>query len=589
MSDINIKTLQYVKKYKKQKPSRNLALTRKYLKDNDLQAVPFDKGIGICLMKRQTYEAKLSEILSLPQFVKEKQTRKNAKHPVIKEHERICSSLLDLNKKGKIDDELYEKLKPTGSQPARLYGIAKVHKNTVPTRPFLSMPGSAYHKIGLKCTEWLSVVKECQVNSSTKSISESLKSITLEEDEVIVSFDVTSLYTNVPVNEAIMECADMLYSGKYELPPVEKETFIELLRLSTCDVLMSTHDGYYRQVDGLAMGSPPAPLIANGWLYKRDVEVRGDAKLYARYMDDIIRSIKRTEINNVLESINKLHPQLKFTIERENEGKLPFLDMLITRRDGKLISSWYSKPTDTGLIMNFHSLAPKRYKRSVVSGFVHRIHRACSTWEHFHTGLVRATQILEQNQYPPQFYEPIIEQTITKLVENQQNEDRIAAETNDDETKVVPKKMIFIQYRGKVTEDYSRALMNCNAPVTPIFTMRKLKTVLPSLKTRVDHKVRNAVVYKITCPRCASRYVGYTIQHINDRFRQHLKASQPVGKHLSRCEVLDQVTVEDMEILESCTRSVQFLQTLEAIHQELIRPEINKKEEWRSRELTIKL
>ena len=126
MSDINIKTLQYVKKYKKQKPSRNLALTRKYLKDNDLQAVPFDKGIGICLMKRQTYEAKLSEILSLPQFVKEKQTRKNAKHPVIKEHERICSSLLDLNKKGKIDDELYEKLKPTGSQPTRMYGTAKV-------------------------------------------------------------------------------------------------------------------------------------------------------------------------------------------------------------------------------------------------------------------------------------------------------------------------------------------------------------------------------------------------------------------------------------------------------------------------------
>ena len=65
---------------------------------------------------------------------------------------------------------------------------------------------------------------------------------------------------------------------------------------------MSTHEGYYRQVDGLAMGSPPAALIANGWLYKCYVEVRGDAKLYARYMDDIIRRIKRKEINNVLES-----------------------------------------------------------------------------------------------------------------------------------------------------------------------------------------------------------------------------------------------------------------------------------------------
>ena len=59
------------------------------------------------------------------------------------------------------------------SHLARLFGLVKVHKAEVPTRPVLSMPGSAYHKIALETTEWLAVVQECGINSSTKSIADS--------------------------------------------------------------------------------------------------------------------------------------------------------------------------------------------------------------------------------------------------------------------------------------------------------------------------------------------------------------------------------------------------------------------------------
>lgn len=126
------------------------------------------------------------------------------------------------------------------------------------------MPGSLYHKIAMQITKWLSVVEECATNCSTQSIADSLKDIHLDDDECLVSFDVTSLYTNVPVEEAIDLCTEYLYSGKYEIPPVSKETFKELLTMCNCNVIMLTHDGFYRQIDGLAMGSPPAPLLANG-------------------------------------------------------------------------------------------------------------------------------------------------------------------------------------------------------------------------------------------------------------------------------------------------------------------------------------
>ena len=78
--------------------------------------------------------------------------------------------------------------------------------------------------------------------------------------------------------EAIQVCADLLYDKC--CMPVDKDTFIVLAKLASCDVIMLTPDGYYRQVDGLAMGSPCAPLLANGWLSQYDSQIRDNANLY---------------------------------------------------------------------------------------------------------------------------------------------------------------------------------------------------------------------------------------------------------------------------------------------------------------------
>ena len=93
------------------------------------------------------------------------------------------------------------------------------------------------------------------------------------------------------------------------------------------------------QIDGLAMGSPPAPHFANGWLSQFDKTIKGESKLFARYMDDIIQSMKRDLIAQKLEQINKLHPALGFTIEREVDGQIAFLDMKISNVQGVLSST----------------------------------------------------------------------------------------------------------------------------------------------------------------------------------------------------------------------------------------------------------
>ena len=73
-----------------------------------------------------------------------------------------------------------------------------------------------------------------------------MKTVTLDADEVLISFDITLLYTNVPIKEAILEAAERLYSGDVKTPSVDKETFIIVAALFCSDVLRHTHDGTYK-------------------------------------------------------------------------------------------------------------------------------------------------------------------------------------------------------------------------------------------------------------------------------------------------------------------------------------------------------
>ena len=235
--------------------------------------------------------------------------------------------------------------------------------------------------------------------------------------------------------------------------------------------------------------------------------------------------------------------------------------------------------------MNFHALAPKRYKRSVVSGFVYRIHRACSSWWLFHESLEKAKRVLERNQYPPAFYEPIIKQTVDAILQTP------VAPSSEPTTSVNSEKSekirLRVEYRGKCTEDYARALHKINSPCVIVMTLRKLKSVLPSLKPSVEKMIRSSVVYELKCPRCKACYVGQTGRHTQTRFREHLQRSGPMRKHLAQCKTT--LTEKDVDILQQTSRGESFLLTLEALHIRERKPRINTKDEYRRRELTIKL
>ena len=100
----------------------------------------------------------------------------------------------------------------------------------------------------------------------------------------------TSLYANVPVKEAIQEAADRWYSGDVEAPSVDKQTFITLARISCTSIILSTHDGTYQQIDGLAMLSPQVPALSNIWLSKYEPAIKDDAKLFDKWKTYLAQS-----------------------------------------------------------------------------------------------------------------------------------------------------------------------------------------------------------------------------------------------------------------------------------------------------------
>ena len=148
----------------------------------------------------------------------------------------VFGIMLNLSLKGNVYEDLY----PTGSQPGKLYGMCKVHKPGYPLRPVISMINTAEYKLA----KWLdnfikpNIPKQYSV-SSTGEFLNGLNDSIFESTDRIVSFDVVSLYTNIPLAETIDMVVDAVYAEESKrVPPVPKGIFKKLLKIATSGIFM---------------------------------------------------------------------------------------------------------------------------------------------------------------------------------------------------------------------------------------------------------------------------------------------------------------------------------------------------------------
>ena len=136
---------------------------------------------------------------------------------------------------------------------------------------------------------------------------------------------------------------------------------------------------FYKQHDGVAMGSPLGPTLANVFLcYHEKIWLQNCPSefkpvIYRRYVDDTFLLFRsKHHIEKFRNYLNRQHKNIKFTSETENENSISFLDIKITRDNNKFMTSVYRKPTFSGVFTNFESFIPKSYKYNLLFTLLHR-------------------------------------------------------------------------------------------------------------------------------------------------------------------------------------------------------------------------
>ena len=547
-------------------------------KRSDIKICRFDKGQGIAVLNSEDYIKKLQNIINdTSKFIEVEQDQSDLKchHAVVKDGSRMAD-ILRKEVKPFIDDLTFTKINKRGGQPAKLYGVAKVHKDGIPLRPIIASYDTSTYELGKYLNKFIIPIIPTHFSVQRNSdLLNDLRNYNFTNNSVLVSFDVESLFTNVPLDETIQIAANLVYDKVDNLPPFPKHTFVKLLQLATSNLFLF-NDKLYRQKDGLAMGSPLAPTLSNlfmGVLENRYLKNRKSncVKFYKRFVDDCLLLFEdNNDVELFFNYANTWHPNMKFTKEIGYK-KIPFLDIDIDISNNILITDVYRKPTYTSLILNFKALCPIHWKTGLFHTLIHRADHICSSWEIFHNEIERLTTIFSKNGYPLSF----IQNQVRKFLNSKFSGNLSPLHTDQ----YLSTNVIKIPYIGTPSIIFKKRLkqqfkkISNNFTISCSFFTAKLGCCF-SLKDKTPISLRAGVIYKFNCevdPHFS--YIGKTIRHLGIRINEHKKRLSAIHDHRLGCSC--NCTSDNFEILGSENNDF-YLKIMEAIYIKEYNPSLNK-------------
>eukprot|EP00057_Strongylocentrotus_purpuratus_P009741 XP_011664215.1 PREDICTED: uncharacterized protein LOC100893431 [Strongylocentrotus purpuratus] len=331
-------------------------------------------------MDQDTYEDKICDLL------KDKETYSKLKRDPTPANERkINQQLLTLHRSDVLPKALYFQLRSSSAK------IILLQHCTSSRHILQPLVGQTQHHV-----------------TNSKHFIDILSKTKIQPSDTLVSFDVTSLFTNVPVDQA----CDIIKQRLISDPDLESRTKLtpdqihDLLLTCLHSNSFKWRSNFYKQLQGAAMGSPLSPIIANIFMEHLEHQALKSAdkspSLWLRYVDDtfVIWPHSTPDLHHFLDHINNQHPSIKFTMETEHDNSIPFLDVLITKTPSGFPSHQvYRKPTHTDRYLNFRSHHHPSVHQSV-SNSLRRAHQL-SDKAHLQQELKHITHALTSiNQYP---------------------------------------------------------------------------------------------------------------------------------------------------------------------------------------------
>ena len=495
-----------------------------------------DKSAIFVILDKEAYLNKIDNVLS--DQSKFKAIKRNPTETLKTKLNKIIDAA-----NAKIGDVHFKKI--TGEyRPGYLYGNVKIHKQGEPIRPIISqIPSPTYHLAKTLNALISPYIPTARVVRSAEDFVDILKAN--KPKGVLASLDVTSLFTNVPVERTIDIILHYVYNNSdLAAPKLPVSILKALLSACTMEVPFRCPSGkLYYQIDGVAMGSPLGVLFANAFMCHVEEKVLSgcDVKpfMYYRYVDDIFLDVQSVDHLHSLKELLELESGLGFTTELNVNNRLPFLDLMVNASDDDFVSDVYVKPTNLGRCMNAEGDCTDSYKQGVIRSYVRRALTHCSTWQLVDLELRRVKQMLVNNGYSNSDFDRISRDIIDK---------HMTASHTPQNTTNVTLKNINIYYRNTLTpawkkdEKVIRDIVRKNVkPVQPEHSIR-LKIYYKTPRTSsliMQNSQQNTttlqqtnVVYRFKCSTgdCATRnvyYIGHTTTSLSRRLTMHLQDGGP--------------------------------------------------------------
>ena len=213
----------------------------------------------------------------------------------------------------------------------------------------------------------------------------------------------------------------------------------------------------------------------------------------------------------------------------------------------KLETSVYGKPTNTGLLLYYHSHVDKRYKDCSLTTMFHRAYQLSSTPTAFSAECNKLRSTFLNLDYPIN----LINSAINKLLCNIDNIDAAKNTRDDSSTIIVPLPFKDQPSANSVKTQTQVLSANIGVQIKPVFQTKKIGQVLAPKEKKPPIVNNQCVVYKFECDLCDADYVGYTARHLHQRISEHKYYA--IGKHLEQHGLLkNDLADKQFSVLKKC-------------------------------------